>query len=205
MFLNPAIEKNFPKCVKLLRNLSTSLQPRVRDAFFLVCTAEQQRHTPQNAKTLAQNGLVYGHPPRISLKRGVFEVRNAGEVQQACGFYNTLPVAFSPNKTSNFLELTDIWFRAFEFPADQATSLAAERFLRTTTLHELIHWARDQNDAFDTIDDTLKLGNDPPKKFGPDAEAGHVFEELASGVSNVCTVVNLRIATKGLIDLELGF
>jgi hypothetical protein len=99
----------------------------------------------------------------------------------------------------------DIWFRAFEFPADEATRRSAERFLTTTLLHELIHWARDQNHAGDTIDDTLAVGSDPPKKFGPDAEAGHVFEELAFGTSNACSLANLRIASKGLIDLELGF
>lgn len=207
MFLRPEIERNFPQCLSLLQGLSTSLtsQPRLREAFFLVCTAELQRRDPRNARTIAERGLVYGQPPSISLKRGVFEVRNAGAIQHACGFYNTIPGVMSrQGKAANILELTDIWFRAFEFPADQATRKAAERFLTTTTLHELIHWARDQNDAGDTIDDTLAVGTDRPKQFGPDAEAGHVFEELASGIPNVCTFVNLRIATKGLIDLDLG-
>lgn len=103
------------------------------------------------------------------------------------------------------MELTDIWFVAFQFPADEATRQAAARFVTTTFLHELVHWVRDQNNAADTIHDTLAVGKERPRKFGPGAEAGHVFEELASGISNVCTAVNLKIATKGLIDLDLGF
>jgi len=190
MWMHPDYVKKYPSCVTLLQNLPVTLKrTKILDAFLTACMAGAPK--PAVAKTIAlTKALQWGAGPAIVVHEGLLTVpTGGGEVGHACGYTSSFDKAFNPKARTKIL-ITSIWFDGVQF-GSVVDLPRNERRLTTTFLHEAVHWVREEAGAPDDIDLTYK---EPPK------EAGHYFEELAFGTSNVCTkdeiwdaVLSLRI------------
>jgi Metallopeptidase toxin 3 len=178
MWMHPDFVSKYPKCVTLLQNLPVVLKKnkKVLDAFLTACSEGAPK--PAVAKNIALNkALKWGTGPAIIVHEGLLAVPTGdGEIGHACGFHSSFDAVFNPKAPSKIL-ITSFWFDGVQFgaPADLSKN---EHRLTTTFLHEAVHWVREEAGAPDEIDLTYR---EPPK------EAGHYFEELAFGASNVCT------------------
>lgn len=177
MWMHPDFVSQYPTCVKLLKTLPIKLtKTKILDAFLTACSAGAPK--PAAARTIAlTQALKWGAGPSIVVKDGLLTVpTGGGEIGHACGYHSSFDKAFNPKAKSKIL-ITSFWFDGVELGA-MADRPKNEHRLTTTFLHEAVHWVREEAGAPDEIDLSYK---EPPK------EAGHYFEELAFGVSNVCT------------------
>jgi hypothetical protein len=163
----------------LIATLDGSLPRKVRDAFVEACTAPIQRNPVAVARRIATTqALRFAAGPRISIVSGLVRRPAGGQVVEVCGFTNSF---VSPT----IIEITDIYFEAFEFglaSTDQANNAAR---LTRTLLHELVHWVREQANALDDVDMGFKV---------PPMEAGQFFEQLAFGSAPLCDDANIQDA-----------
>jgi Metallopeptidase toxin 3 len=178
MFMHKDYVDQYPKCVKLLQTLPVKLKrTKVFEAFLTACTAGASKQAAAKARTIALQALKWGAKPAIVVHEGLLWVpTGGGKFNHACGYLHSFDKAFN-SKAKSKIQITSFWFDAVEHGSrvDQAKN---ERRLTTTFLHEAVHWVREEAGAPDEIDISFK---EPPK------EAGHYFEELAFGISNVCT------------------
>lgn len=178
MWMHSDDVKNYPKCVELLQTLPVKLKKRkeVLDAFLMACSLGAPK--PAAAKKIAlTQALKWGAGPALIVHDGLLNVpTGGGAIGHACGYHSSFDKAFNPKAKSKIL-ITSFWFDGFEFgtSVDRAKN---EHRLTTTFLHEAVHWVREEAGAPDEIELSFK---EPPR------EAGHYFEELAFGISNVCT------------------
>jgi Metallopeptidase toxin 3 len=176
MWMHSGDATHYPKCVKLLQTLPVRLnKTKVLDAFLTACSAGAPR--PALAKSIAlTRALKWGAGPAVLVQGGMLTVpTGGGETGEACGYTSTFDKVFDRKAQSKIL-ITSFWFDGVEFGVtDQAKN---EHRLTTTFLHEAVHWVREEAGAPDDVEISFR---EPPK------EAGHYFEELAFGTSNVCT------------------
>jgi hypothetical protein len=92
-------------------------------------------------------------------------------------------LAASPRPT--IIEITDIYFEAFEFGLASTDQVNNAARLTRTLLHELVHWVREQANALDDVDMGFKA---------PPMEAGQFFEQLAFGSAPLCDDANIQDA-----------
>jgi hypothetical protein len=174
MFINSTDIQIYPKSAKLLHGLETTLDPKIRKAFFEACLAPDQNKPPAVAKRLAQEALRAKAGPRVDVAQGMVRATALGEVVDGCGYH-------PPFGAAKVLIITSFWFDAYEFGIDRQK--AAERLIRTV-LHEAVHWVRHHAQA---SDDVIFGGH----YKGTYEEAGHAFEQMAYGDANVCTDAQL--------------
>ncbi|WGD48515.1 hypothetical protein QA641_22930 [Bradyrhizobium sp. CB1650] len=177
MFLDPTDIKKFPKAARFIQGIDSALsaQPKVRNAFFEACMADDQFQPTTVAENLAKKALRFAAPPRVDVHEGLVQPPVQGEIVNACGFTDTFGVAFG---RKSFVIVTSFWFDAFEHGFEVDPTRAGHRLMRTL-LHELVHWVRNEAKASDEI----LIGG----YKGEYKEAGHVFEEWAYGTANICT------------------
>jgi len=179
MIMGDADRQRFPRSARLISTLDGSLPRKVRDAFIDACTAPIQRRPVAVAKRIATTqALPFAVGPRIRIVAGLVRRPEAGKVVEVCGFTNSF---VSPT----IIEITDIYFNAFEFglaPTDQTNNAAR---LTRTLLHELVHWVREQAKATDDVDMSFKQAP---------VEAGVFFEQLAFGNTPLCDNANIEDA-----------
>jgi hypothetical protein len=140
-----------------------SLDPKVIKAFIDACTADAQIGSGAGAaEKFARQALTWATPPVVrpskTLLRGTSPM---------CGLFFK----------GDLVDVTDIYFNAFEFGSEPDRNNNARR-LTTTVLHEAVHWVRRRAGA--TANVFMGFGGE---------EAGDAFERLAFGQgSNVCTI-----------------
>jgi hypothetical protein len=176
MFINSTDIQIYPKCAKLLLGLDTTLDPKIRKAFFEACLAPDQNRPPAVAKRLAQEALRAKTGPRVDVAQGMVRATAVGQVVDACGYH-------PPFGAAKIVIITSFWFDAYEFGTDADRPKAAARLIRTV-LHETVHWVRHHAEASDQV---IFGGH----YKGTYEEAGHAFERMAYGEANVCTEAQL--------------
>ncbi|MBR0870714.1 hypothetical protein JQ633_10120 [Bradyrhizobium tropiciagri] len=177
MFLVPTDMQKYPKVTKFMQGIDGALkgQPKIRNAFFEACMADDQFQPTKVAEKFAKTALTYAAQPRVDVAQGLIRPPVQGEIVDACGFTDTLGVSFGRKP---YVIVTSFWFDAFEEGYDVDPTRAGNRLMRTL-LHELVHWVRNEAKASDEI----LIGG----YKGHYQEAGHVFEEWAYGSANICT------------------
>lgn len=177
MWMHPDYVRDYPKCVKLLQTLPVTLKKtKILEAFLTACSADAPK--PATAKQIAlTKALKWGAGPAVIVHDGLLTVPTGdGEIGHACGYHSSFDAAFNPKAPSKIL-ITSFWFDGVEH-GSAADLPKNEHRLTTTFLHEAVHWVRQEAGARDEIELSFR---EPPR------EAGHYFEELAFGTSNVCT------------------
>jgi len=178
MFLGPTDAKKYPKCTKFMSTIESTLktQPKVLTAFLDACKADDQTLPAKVVEKIArERALRWGAGPRVEVAEGLFNALVGGEVHKACGFMNGISNALN-KKNPLFIQITSLWFDAFEFGYDPVR--AGNRLTRTL-LHELVHWVRAETKASDLI----LVGGAYKGEY---KEAGHLFEEAAYSSPNAC-------------------
>jgi GNAT superfamily N-acetyltransferase len=178
MFMGPTDMKKYPKTTQFIQGIEGTLkgQPKIRNAFLEACVADDQVQSVKVAEKLAkEKALRWATGPRVDVHEGLIRPPVQGEIVDACGFTDTFGIAFGRKA---FVIVTSYWFDALEYGFDVDPNRAGNRLMRTL-LHELVHWVRNEANASDQI---LVGGYKGHYK-----EAGHVFEELAYGSTNICT------------------
>jgi hypothetical protein len=188
MFMVKQDETKYPKCTKLISTLDGTLRgrPQVLNAFLKACMADDQfTSSPKQVEAIARKALRWATPPQIVVAQGIIKAVVGGQTNvPTCGWNNGFGTAFG---RPTFLEVTSIWFDAFEFGSSFDHDRNADRLTRTV-LHETVHWVRDEAGASEmAMDGSVVRG-------GHFQEAGHLFELWAFGVANICTKAELEDA-----------
>lgn len=177
MWLHADTITDYPKVADLLKTLAVSLAKNkvVYDAFLKACAEDAPN--PAAAKKLATDkALKWGTGPQVLYADLASVPVGNGEMGPACGYTSSFDKALSKNGKTKIL-ITKIWFDGVQ-SGSNADLAKNQRRLTTTFLHEAVHWVREEAKAPDEIHVSYK---EPPR------EAGHYFEELAFGKSNICT------------------
>jgi zincin-like metallopeptidase toxin 3 of polymorphic toxin system len=184
MFFAQDDMQKYPRCMVLLQALegATRATPRVFSAFLDACTADDQPdHTGAAARIIAENrALRLATGPRIIIHEGLIKGKSIVGPQDECG-----------RQRFGVIEITSIWFNAFEFCTPVDRDKNSSRLTRTI-LHECVHWVREEANASDDINLGFKL---------PPAEAGKFFEDRAYGTRSVCNTDDILDALASITSV----